>query len=132
MTAIDTNVLVRILTHDEPRQTEKALALLDDDLILIPVTVMLETEWVLRYCYRLAPDPIVQAFRSLLNTPGLILDECSAVAKATELHAQGVDFADALHLSLTERRADRFCTFDRALALAQSPGDPASPAVILL
>ncbi len=130
MTAIDTNVLVRIVTHDDPRQTEKALALLENDLVLIPVTVMLETEWVLRHCYQLPRAQIAHLFRSMLDTPGLVLDERDAVAKAVGLHAHGLDFADALHVSLAGRLAETLYTFDRTLA--RGTRGQSSPSVVLL
>lgn len=116
MIAIDTNVLVRILTQDDPEQTARALALLERDTVNIPVTVVLETEWVLRYCYGLSSERIVAVFRSIVGTLGLVIDDHAAVVQAIGLHAGGMDFADALHLSLGSRQADRFCTFDQNLA----------------
>lgn len=130
MTAIDTNVLVRILTNDEPRQAEKAIALLEQGPVLIPVTVMLETEWVLRFCYRLSHARIAEVFRTLLSTPGVVVDDRDAVARATDKHGDGADFADALHVSLSEHRASRFCTFDRKFA--QSFRQHAGMDVVLL
>ena len=55
MIAVDTNVLVRLLTGDDPAQTRRAADLFAQESILIPKTVLLETEWVLRYRYELAP-----------------------------------------------------------------------------
>ena len=54
MIAVDTNVLVRLLTGDDPAQTQRAVELFAQESILIPKTVLLETEWVLRYSYELA------------------------------------------------------------------------------
>ena len=115
MTAIDTNVLVRIVTHDDPVQTTRALALLENDTVHIPVTVILEAEWVLRYCYDLPPAQVVHVFRSIVGTSGIVIDDRDTVVRAVELHAHGMDFADALHVALADRQADRFCTFDKKL-----------------
>ena len=130
MIAIDTNVLVRILTHDDPEQTARALALLEHDTVNLPVTVVLETEWVLRYCYGLSPEQIVAVFRSIVGTVGLVIDDHAAVVRAISLHAGGMDLADALHLSLANRQADRFCTFDQKLA--RNARRQSVPGVILL
>ena len=53
MIAVDTNVLVRLLTGDDPAQTQRSVELFAQESILIPKTVLLETEWVLRYSYEL-------------------------------------------------------------------------------
>jgi len=71
---------------------------------------------VLRYCYGLSPEQMVAIFRSIVGTVGLVIDDHAAVIRAISLHAGGMDFADALHLSLANRQADRFCTFDQKLA----------------
>lgn len=118
MTAIDTNILVRVVVHDEPVQTEKALALLANDTVFIPVTVILETEWVLRYCYDLQAVDVVRVFRALARAPGVTIESGDAVTRAVDMHADGMDFADALHVVLARRASDRFCTFDKHLAQA--------------
>ena len=55
MRAIDTNVLVRALVRDDTTQSARAEALLSEHRIFIPVTVMLELEWVLRSRYAFRP-----------------------------------------------------------------------------
>ena len=130
VTAIDTNVLIRILTHDDPAQTEKALEVLEGDLVCVPVTVMLETEWVLRHAYSLPRPQITRVFRQLADSSGILLDEHEAIANAIALHDTGLDFADALHLSLSRGKADRFCTFDKASA--RGADDGGSVPVVLL
>jgi len=51
MIAVDTNLLVRLLTSDDPDQARRAARIMESDDIFIPKTVMLETEWVLRHAY---------------------------------------------------------------------------------
>lgn len=65
MHAVDTNVLVRLLTGDDASQTKRAVALFTKETIFIPKTVLLETEWVLRRLYRLDHKVVVSAFRKL-------------------------------------------------------------------
>ena len=61
MIAADTNVLVRLVTDDEPRQTAQARQLFETETIFLAKTVLLETEWVLRRLYRLDPLPVARA-----------------------------------------------------------------------
>jgi predicted nucleic-acid-binding protein len=115
--ALDTNVLVRIVTEDDPGQLKAALAIFKSDSLWTCKTVLLETEWVLRYSYDLAPEAIRTVFRKLLGYPQLQVEDRQAVLRALKLYEQGLDFADALHLA-SSGDADRFVTFDQPFAKA--------------
>lgn len=114
MIAIDTNVLVRLLTGDDPAQTQRAAALFKSNDILIPKTVLLETEWVLRYSYELTPDVVLSAFRKILGLAQVKVEDAPAVVAALASYEDGMDFADALHLA-SATKADSFATFDARL-----------------
>lgn len=114
MIAIDTNVLVRLLTRDHEAQFQAAHRLFADNPIFIADTVVLETGWVLRHAYELAPTTICEALRSAFGLPRVHLESSTAVVKALSWHESGLDFADALHLAKSERRT-AFKTFDQAL-----------------
>jgi predicted nucleic-acid-binding protein len=113
--AIDTNVVVRLLTNDDPAQAARAADLLARERVLVPKTVLLETEWVLRYSYELPPSVVLAAFRKLLGLPQVAAEDATAIARALELYEGGMDFADALHLA-SARDATAFATFDTRLA----------------
>ena len=49
MIAIDTNVIVRLITRDNEEQYQKSFKIFHDKNIFIADTVILETEWVLRF-----------------------------------------------------------------------------------
>ncbi|WP_423809252.1 PIN domain-containing protein [Planktothrix agardhii] len=49
--AIDTNIIVRFITRDDELQYQQSLELFKNKNIFIPDTVILETEWVLRFAY---------------------------------------------------------------------------------
>ena len=117
MIALDTNVIVRIVTGDDPEQVKVAHKVFDSDSLWLCKTVLLETEWVLRYSYGLGPEPIRSAFRKLLGYPRLQVEDREAVLRALLLFDQGMDFADALHIA-SSGDAHRFATFDRPLANA--------------
>ena len=112
--AVDTNILVRLLLADEPEQARRARELFSLNTILIPVTVLLETEWVLRSAYGLGREDIGKAFMDLCGLPQVVLDLPESVRTALAGYGAGLDFADALHLT-SSRRAQRFATFDQDL-----------------
>lgn len=114
MLAVDTNIVVRLLTNDDATQTRRATALFASEQIYLSRTVLLESEWVLRFSYELPPDIILQALRKLVGLPSVVLEQPREVAEALDGFEQGLDFADALHLA-SSRRAGRFASFDRKL-----------------
>ncbi len=115
MRAADTNVLVRFLTGDDPRQASRSRALIGREPVFIPRTVVLETEWVLRAVYDLPAGRIIPALRALAGLPDLVIEDASLVAKALDWAETGLDFADALHLAAAAG-CETFLTFDKRLA----------------
>lgn len=117
MRAIDTNIVVRFLTADQPREFKAARVVIESGEVFVPVTVCLETEWVLRSAYGFSPDQIVQGLRGLAGLPGVYVEEPAVLAAALEAMLGGMDFADALHLAKSEA-CDAFLTFDRKMSKA--------------
>jgi predicted nucleic-acid-binding protein len=113
MIGIDTNVLVRILVNDDKTQAKKAAELLDKNKIFIPKSVLLETEWVLRYTYELDSKIIFQAFEKILGLAQVTIEDLSCVKQALHWYEEGCDFADALHLA-SNQQISKFATFDKA------------------
>ncbi len=115
MRAVDTNVLVRALVGDDAAQAARAETLMREHEIFVPVTVMLELEWVLRSRYAFPPKTIALAFAKLAALGNVVVGEREAVLRAAARAAQGWDFADALHHALSEG-CDDFVTLDADLA----------------
>jgi predicted nucleic-acid-binding protein len=114
MRAVDTNVVFRYLAADDAAQTKRAQALIDGGEVWLSLTVVLETERVLRSSYRFSPGEIVAAFRTLAGQPTVSVENPSALAGALRLCEAGIDFADALHVSAAPAEVE-FATFDDAL-----------------
>jgi predicted nucleic-acid-binding protein len=112
--AIDTNILVRLVIQDDPAQTEVAIALCVEGVI-IPLTVLLETEWVLRSRYQMGRAAISQTFETLIGGANFHFDNEAGVAWAVSRYSVGADFADMLHL-VNAVSATAFVTFDKAFA----------------
>ncbi|MCA1809755.1 MAG: type II toxin-antitoxin system VapC family toxin [Lentisphaerae bacterium] len=115
MISIDTNVLVRFLVRDDAEQFQKAVSLFNSTEIYIPDTVFLETEWVLRFAYGYNVCAVSKAFRDLLGLSQVHVADVVCLRSAVEWHADGLDFADALHLSCSQD-IDTLATFDKAFA----------------
>ncbi len=117
MIALDTNVVVRLLTADDPGQVETARKALGNASLFVSKSVLLETEWVLRFSYELDRRRIGDALRKLVRYRRIEVEDLPAVVEALAWHAEGMDFADALHLA-SSKPATRLVTFDRQLAAA--------------
>jgi|SRR5580658_1572552 predicted nucleic-acid-binding protein len=114
MTAVDTNVLVRLLTGGDPQQALSARTLFASGPIWIAKTVLLETGWVLRSAYGFKDAAIRAAFTKLLGLRNATVEDAPAVAAALKLTEHGIELADALHLCGRPSSA-RFASFDKAL-----------------
>lgn len=120
MIAVDTNVVVRLVTRDHPAQAARAAAIFRAVAVFIPKTVLLEAEWVLRRAYGYDAIEVVRALRALMALPNVEVEDARAVADALTASESGFDFADALHLASCTG-SERFVTFDRRL-VAQARG----------
>lgn len=107
MAALDTHVLVRFLVQDDANQGLLARELIRSTLtkgepLFVPVTVMLELEWVLRSNFGFDKAQIILTFSSLLATAELSFESEAAVEVAVELFRQNkADFSDCVHVALS-------------------------------
>jgi len=98
MIALDTNILARLVTNDDPVQAGQSAALIDTgNALFVPLTVMLELEWVLRGAYALDKPDIVRSFEGLLSVRNINFERQSDIQLALQYYQLGIDFADALH-----------------------------------
>ncbi len=95
--------------------------------ILVPTTVLLEAEWVLRDRYGLDRGRSPTASRPSLAFQRWTCD-ARAIHAALNLLRAGIDFADALHLS-TAAPARRFVTLDTRSRAARALATP-TPVVL--
>jgi len=113
--AVDTNVVVRLLTGDDRDQATRARELFESETIWLPKTVMLEAEWVLRRLYGLGRERVAEALMALAALPNVRCEDDAATVEALRWATNGVDFADALHFVASVGPAERFATFDTDL-----------------
>ncbi|WLI08367.1 MULTISPECIES: PIN domain-containing protein [Pseudomonas] len=101
MIGLDTNVLVRYVTQDDPVQSPKASALIESLTTLSPGFVSLvsvvELVWVLQSCYQSTKSDVVTVLETLLRTRELTVEHAEVIWQALRrFAANGADFADCL------------------------------------
>ena len=101
MIGLDTNVVVRYLTHDDPVQTAKAVRMLDslssDVRGFLSLIVIVELVWVLEVSYRFKKNEIVQVLETLLRSKELIVERAEIVWQALRrFTTTNADFSDCL------------------------------------
>lgn len=117
----DTNVLVRALTQDDPKQSRVAQQLLlSAELVAIPAIVLCELCWVLTRAYKIAREDVIMAIESLISSTNVVADP-SAVEAGLAVMSAGGDFADGVIADHGEwLGGDVFASFDgRAVALLE-------------
>ena len=121
--ALDTNVVVRMLAEFGTPQHRTAMALFGQRFT-ITASVFMETEWVLRSVYRWPRERIVLAFRDIVDLPHFAGPSLE-LAWVIDRFAKGADFADMVHLRAASD-ADSFATFDQDLARLAGEDSPIS------
>ena len=101
MIGLDTNVLVRYLTHDDSAQTTAAVRVMDslstDSPGFLSLIVIVELVWVLEVSYRFKKNEIEQVLETLLRSKELVIERGEIVSQALrKFSASRADFADCL------------------------------------
>ena len=122
MIGLDTNVLVRYVMQDDPKQAVQAARLIEsltpESPGFVPVVALVELVWVLSSCYDLTREQVGQALDALLRAKEIVLDRADHIAQALRnFRASGADFADCL-IERTEAAAgcEQTMTFDTGAA----------------
>ena len=117
---IDTNLLVRYLTDDEPQKAKAVDTLLNrankgELKILIPSVVVAELVWVLESFYKLAAAEITELVESILNTPGVDIQDKWIIKAALKIYRRKeIDLIDAWIIEFAKAKgAKRIYTFDK-------------------
>ena len=112
MRAVDTNVVVRYLTGDDPAQAARARVVIEAGGVFVGTTILLESDWVLRSVYGFSGSEVASALRALAGLPNVRVESPAMLAEALDCAENGMDFADALRLGAAAR-CEAMLTFDR-------------------
>lgn len=123
MRAVDTNVLVRYMAADDPRQTRLAERFIEscrkeEEQVLIPILVLCELVWVLIRSYRNTKADVLAALEQILETDMFVVENDSLVRRSIEDYRAGKgNFADYLIGNIARGAGcSDTVTFDRALS----------------
>ena len=115
--AVDTNVLVRLVARDDPKQVAAAEAFIAHGA-WVPHIVLVEAAWVLDAVYDLAPTAIATAMEMLLNHKDLVIQDADVVAAALTRYRRrpAAGLSDCLVLEVARKTGHLpLGTFDREL-----------------
>jgi predicted nucleic-acid-binding protein len=118
MVALDTNVLVRLITRDDAKQVAAAERAVVKGA-WVSHLVLAETTWALSAAYELSAAKIAVAIEMLLNHRGLAVQDPDVVAAALESFRAkpALGFSDCLVLEIARRAGHLpLATFDKALS----------------
>ena len=101
MIGLDTNVLVRYIMQDDPKNSPKANKLIEsldgDNPGYITMVSVIELYWVLTSCYELTGAQVGQALEAILRTKPFLVERADQVMRALRVFGEGkADFADCL------------------------------------
>ena len=132
MIAVDTNILARFYV-DDPNDPEAARQrpiacriITESPHVFVPLTVILELEWVLRAFYGFNMNDFIRVAEHLLGLANVNIENWPRLVDALALHRKGLNFADALHLQ-TSTHCEELLSFDdrrfarRAIRLDAEP-----------
>jgi predicted nucleic-acid-binding protein len=92
----DTDLLLRAILEDDPKQAAEAQMLIDrSELVAIPVPVFCEMVWTMRRLYKRSADEVVRTMEALLKVENVITDR-PAVEAGIDVLRRGGDFADGV------------------------------------
>lgn len=125
--AVDTNVLVRAVAHDDARQANVAMGIMERaEMVAIAISCLCELVWVLRSVYRFPPPEISRAIRTLVKAENVETNRPAVEAGLAMLEAGG-DFADgAIAYEGRWLGAETFVSFDKeAVEMLRAQGQAA-------
>jgi len=118
---LDTNVIVRYLTQDDPKQAELANRLIEQTLTaetpgFISTVALVELTWVLESGYECDRAQVATILERLLRAKPLLVERADVAWQATRLFAASkADFADCMMERIGHASGcDHTLTFDRA------------------
>ena len=118
MISLDTNVLVRYIAQDDPKQSARATAVIDalsnEEPGFITLVSLVELVWVMQGCYNATKPEIAAILEMLLRTQELVVENAETAIKALTIFAGSkADFSDCLiERSANKAGCEYTVTFD--------------------
>ena len=123
MIGLDTNILVRYLAQDDPKQSPRATEIIEQKISkespgFISCVVLVETVWTLMRSYKMESKDIMAIIKEFIHADDLQLEHREEVWRAHQLvFSQGLDFSDALLGAIHHSHGCEYTlTFDQGAA----------------
>ena len=120
MIGLDTNILVRYLAQDDPKQSAVVTRLIEndydrEDYCFINRIVLCELVWVLQRAYKIEKSKIIDIIEQLLHTTQFNCQSPDIIWKALNLYKKGsADFADYLSSAINQNQGCEYTmSFDK-------------------
>lgn len=136
MIILDTNILIRYATQDDPEQSSQVNQLIEShdsisNSMLIPNEVIIEIVWVLDSCYQRPIDEIYAFLNQMAQVDSFLFQDDDLIREAIQIYGQAhLDIADILLALLARKKKSKLVTFDGRLRTS-FPHDTESPIEIL-
>jgi predicted nucleic-acid-binding protein len=120
---LDTNVLVRFLTHDDLTQAAKVNALFQEAsdggcLLILSKIVLVETVWVLRSVYNTPHERIAESLGKLVIKPGILCEEGQMTLDALNRYKQtNLDIVDCFLAAQSAAEGEVVAAFDTGFGM---------------
>lgn len=127
MKGLDTNVVVRYLVQDDPMQSAIASHLIEQECSeteqgFICHIVLCEIIWVLKTCYKVPKENLVEIICTLMEVKQLSIQEPQTVWEALQIYQQSnADFSDVLLTKVNQLNGCE-CTVSFDAKAAKLPG----------
>jgi predicted nucleic-acid-binding protein len=101
MIGLDTNVLVRYIMQDDPKQSPKANRLIEslsaEEPGFVTVVSIVELYWVLTSCYALTSQQVKEALDVMLRSKEIVVEQAEQIMRALRIFDTGsADLADCM------------------------------------
>jgi predicted nucleic-acid-binding protein len=130
MIALDTNILLRLITRDDAAQVARVTRFLEEvrgQTLLVTDLVLAEVVWTLLRLYRWPPAAVAETVRTLLGKPDVEFEDRDRVAAALKAFSAGADFVDQLIVETARTQGcSQLATFDAEL-VQRHPGFVVQP-----
>lgn len=116
---LDTNVLVRFLTNDDPRKADRCETLFrraakGEVTLRLSDVCLAELVWTLESYYQLERKDIADKITAVLNTRGFEAENATLWLDAMRRYAESkVDMIDAFHAAMAAQASLPVCSYDR-------------------
>ena len=126
MKAVDTNILVRFLVRDDPKQSDAVYRKLkqtenENGVLFVPLLVVLETVWVLESVYDISKKEIAEAIDALLLMPVFQFEAQGAISSTIKSASETkLELSDLLIAhSARASGCETVITFDRGASKSE-------------